>query len=79
MDEHQMQAIMRSQVAVVVAQMTDDEVLAQRMAALLGSDPRQRDGYASLQPLYTEHDGKAMHAETRRAFLAISAARLGLG
>lgn len=79
MDETAMRGIIQSQVAICVASMSDDEVLTQRLAVLLGGGRRPRPGHEALAPLYTECDGTQMHDETRRAFLVVTAERLGLG
>ncbi len=70
--------LMRAQVAMVLQEMSDEEVVSQRLAVLLNSDPRQRYGYDKAALLYTEADGTQMHEQTRRAFLAASGARLGV-
>jgi hypothetical protein len=78
MDEKALQATMRAAVSMTLREMDAEEVLAQRLAVLLGGDPRQRYGYAKMAHLYTEADGTKMHGETEAAFLAVSGAMLGI-
>jgi hypothetical protein len=78
MDEREMQATMNAAVALAMRPLDDEAVVALRLSVLLGTDPRQRLGYDAVAHLFTEADGAKMHDETRRAFLAVSAQRLGL-
>lgn len=77
MNEAQLQAAMAAIVAMTVDTLTDEQLIALNLCALLDSNPRGRIfDYDAVAPLFTEAGGMRMHAETKVAVQRALDARL---
>jgi hypothetical protein len=67
-----------AQVSLIIQDMSQEELLAQRMAALLQMSHKDRYGYEKIIPLLTQENGTQMHEYVRNAFVSLSGEKLGI-
>ncbi len=73
-----MSSAISANVALVLKDMSNEEILAQRLTLLLGGEHKDRYGYDKIKPLLTQENETKMHGATADAFLALSGKRLGI-
>jgi len=61
------QASVFAGVKMTCNQLSDEELNAICMVAIMGSDPRHVIGYEKAKSLFTENGGTKMHSDTLRA------------
>jgi hypothetical protein len=77
MNQTELSAIMYANVALIINDLTNDELAALNLVAALDSSPHGRlFDYEKVAPLFTEADGTRMHQETKNALSRIVLARL---
>lgn len=77
MSEQQMNAIMRSVVALTCKELTDEELAVLNLIAITDGDPHGRlFDYEEVKALFTECSGMRMHAVTKEALAAVVNSRL---
>lgn len=65
-------------VKMMCNQLTDEELNALCMVALMGNDPRHIIGYEKVKSLFTLNEGTKMHATALDAFVLVRNERIPL-
>lgn len=65
-------------ISAALSRLSDEDVLALRIAVLLNSNPKAISVYSKVSTLFTEEDGTLMEDTMRAAFLAVTRKRLGI-
>jgi hypothetical protein len=72
MTELDTSAIIRAHVAIVIAELTEEERIGLRLSLALGSDLYNRSWSYKLAPLFTQDGGTKMHEETIAALRRVA-------
>jgi hypothetical protein len=77
MNEEPVNTALMATVSLVIDQLDLYELSSVYIATVLGyKDPTGTAGYDKARPLFSEDEGRAMHEETKRYFLALANERL---
>jgi hypothetical protein len=71
-----LQAIMGASTALVLRDITDEELAGLNLTIALGNDPRKLECWPRVSPLFTQNNGTEMHSETLSAFQRVVERRL---
>lgn len=72
MNEKEMHRIMTASVSLICDKLTDEELAALNLVALLGGSPHGRVfDYEKVKALFTDAEGTKMHDETKLALATV--------